>query len=75
MFFALIQIKLHMMPTLTFEITTNGWNYIDRFYIFVFNVIVQNDVFNICITKNNKYICQIVYIFRRISSIDLAFAI
>lgn len=63
------------MPTLTFEITTNGWNYIDRFYIFVFNVIVQNDVFNICITKNNKYICQIVYIFRRISSIDLAFAI
>ena len=63
------------MPTLTFEVTTNGWNYIDRFYIFVFNVIVQNDVFNICITKNNKYICQIVYIFRRISSIDLAFAI
>ena len=63
------------MPTMTFEITTNGWNYIDRFYIFVFNVIVQNDVFNICITKNNKYICQIVYIFRRISSIDLAFAI
>ena len=63
------------MPTLTFEITTNGWNYIDRFYIFVFNVIVQNDVFNFCITKNNKYICQIVYIFRRISSIDLAFAI
>ena len=63
------------MPTLTFEITTNGWNYIDRFYIFVFNVIVQNDVFNICITNNNKYICQIVYIFRRISSIDLAFAI
>ena len=75
MFFTLIQIKLHLMPTLTFEITTNGWNYIDRFYIFVFNVIVQNDVFNICITKNNKYICQIVYIFRRISSIDLAFAI
>ena len=65
------------MPTLTFEITTNGWNYIDRFYIFVFNVIVQNDVFNFCITKKitNKYICQIVYIFRRISSIDLAFAI
>lgn len=63
------------MPTLTFEITTNGWNYNDSFYIFVFNVIVQNDVFNICITKNNKYICQIVYIFRRISSIDLAFAI
>ena len=63
------------MPTLTFEITTNGWNYIDSFYIFVFNVIVQNDVFNICITNNNKYICQIVYIFRRISSIDLAFAI
>ena len=63
------------MPTMTFEITTNGRNYIDRFYIFVFNVIVQNDVFNICITKNNKYICQIVYIFRRISSIDLAFAI
>ena len=63
------------MPTLTFEITTNGWNYNDSFYIFVFNVIVKNDVFNICITKNNKYICQIVYIFRRISSIDLAFAI
>jgi len=63
------------MPTLTFEITTNGWNYNDSFYIFVFNVIVQNDVFNICITKNNKYICQMVYIFRRISSIDLAFAI
>ena len=63
------------MPNLTFEITTNGSNYIDNFYIFVFNVIVQNDVFNICITNNNKYICQIVYIFRRISSIDLAFAI
>ena len=63
------------MPNLTFEITTNGWNHIDHFYIFVFNVIVQNDVFNICITNNNKYICQIVYIFRRISSIDLAFAI
>ena len=44
------------MPTLTFEITTNGWNYIDSFYIFVFNVIVQNDVFNICITnKINIY--------------------
>ena len=51
MFFTLIQIKLHLMPTMAFEITTNGWNYIDRFYIFVFNVIVQNDVFNICITK------------------------
>ena len=75
MFFTLIQIKLHLMPTFTFEITTNGWNYIDSFYSFVFNVKVQNDEFNICITKNNKYICQIVYIFRRISSIDLAFAI
>ena len=51
MFFTLIQIKLHLMPNLTFEITTNGWNHIDHFYIFVFNVKVQNDVFNICITK------------------------
>ena len=51
MFFTLIQIKLHLMPNLTFEITTNGWNYIDSFYIFVIKVIVQNDVFNICITN------------------------
>ena len=51
MFFTLIQIKLHLMPTFTFEITTNGWNYIDSFYSFVFNVKVQNDEFNICITK------------------------
>ena len=39
------------MPTLTFEITTNDWNYIDSFYNFVFNVIAQNDVFRICITN------------------------
>ena len=51
MFFTLIQIKLHLMPNLTFEITTNGWNYIDSFYSFVFDVIVQNDVLNICITN------------------------
>ena len=51
MFFTLIQIKLHLMPNLTFEITTNGWNYIDSFYNFVFNVKVQNAVFNFYITK------------------------